>query len=275
MNLDSHQHFWSYNEREYPWIPKGTALHRDWLPADLTALQQPLGIGGTISVQARQTLGESRWLLTLADHDPRIKGVVGWVDLQSPDIEIQLTELSQHPRFRGVRHVVQDESDEGFMQRPEFRRGIQALKAFSVTYDLLIRSTQLTAATELVREFPEQPFVLDHLAKPPIKAGLIEPWKRDIRELAKASHVMCKVSGMVTEADHRGWKATDLRPYLDVVFDCFGPERLMWGSDWPVCLLAADYGQVLAVVEDFTRALDSVQRDALFGGNCAKFYGIR
>jgi len=274
MTVDSHQHFWSYDEREYPWIPKGTPLHRDWLPEDLAALERPLGIEGSISVQARQTVEESRWLLTLADHDPRIKGVVGWVDLRSPHIDEQLAELCHHPRFRGVRHVVQDETDERFMQGADFRRGIRALKAFGLTYDILIQASQLPVAVELVREFPDQPFVLDHIAKPPIKTGQLEPWKTQIRELAQAPKLMCKVSGMVTEADHRGWKPSHLQPYLDVVFECFGPNRLMWGSDWPVCLLAAGYDRVFQTVKDYTKGLSEAERAAVFGENCARFYGL-
>jgi L-fuconolactonase len=275
MKLDSHQHFWSYDEREHPWIPKGTPLHRDWLPEDLSALQKPLGLDGSIAVQARQTVEESRWLLTLADHDPRIKGVVGWVDLRSTAVEEQLPEFSNHPRFRGVRHVVQDEKDERFMQGVEFRRGIRCLKKYSLTYDILIYAKQLPSAIELVREFPDQPFVLDHIAKPSIKAGLIEPWKTQIQEISKAPKLMCKVSGMVTEADQKEWKPSDLKPYLEVVFECFGPDRIMWGSDWPVCLLAASYKKVFEVVKEYIKVLTEAQRDAVFGGNCARFYGIR
>jgi L-fuconolactonase len=273
MNLDSHQHFWSYDERQYPWIPKGTPVHRDWLPEDLSALQRPLGLDGSIVVQARQTLEESRWLLTLADHDPRIKGVVGWADLRSPAVEEQLAELAKHPRFRGVRHVVQDEKDERFMQGAEFRRGIGSLKKYGLTYDILVYARQLPSAIELVREFPDQPFVLDHIAKPSIKAGIIEPWRTQMRELARAPRLMCKVSGMVTEADQNTWKPSDLQPYLDVVLECFGPERIMWGSDWPVCLLAASYERVFEVVKEYTKGLTETQRAAVFGGNCERFYG--
>ncbi len=273
MNLDSHQHFWIYEDRQYPWIPKETPLHRDWLPEDLAALQTPLSIDGSIAVQARQTLEDSRWLLTLADHDPRIKGVVGWTDLRSPAIEVQLAELALHPRFRGVRHVVQDES-ERFMDGAEFRRGIKALRKHKLTYDILVRSDQLSSAIDLVRAMPEQPFVLDHIGKPPIKAGKLEPWNAQIRELAKASNIMCKVSGLVTEADHGAWQPADLQPFLDVVFEAFGPERLMWGSDWPVCLLAASYERVFNVMRDYAKNLSDGQRAAVFGGNCARFYGV-
>src|SRR6478735_770389 len=275
MTIDSHQHFWSYDKAEYPWIPEGTPLHRDWLPEDLSALQKPLGVDGSVAVQARQTVEESRWLLTLADHDPRIKAVVGWADLRSEAVEEQLAELAKHPRFRGVRHVVQDETDGRFMQGAGFRSGIRALQTHGLTYDILIQAKQLPSAIELVREFPEQPFVLDHIAKPGIKAAVIEPWKSQIRELAKSPNLMCKVSGLVTEADQKNWQAADLQPYLDVVFECFGPERLMWGSDWPVCLLAASYERVYQVVADYGGQLSATERAAIFGGNCARFYGIK
>jgi L-fuconolactonase len=274
MKLDSHQHFWSYDEREYPWIPKGTPLHRDWLPDDLRALQLPLGIDGSVAVQARQTLEESRWLLTLADHDPRIKAVVGWVDLRSPEVAEQLGEFAKHPRFHGVRHVVQDEKDPAFMQGVEFRRGIAALREHRLTYDVLIQAKQLPSAIALVREFPDQPFVLDHIAKPLIKVGEIEPWKSEIREIAKYPNLMCKVSGLVTEAAHANSTPAPLRPHLDDIFESFGPERLMWGSDWPVCLLAANYDRAFGVVNEYIAPLPEDQRAAILGGNCARFYGV-
>jgi L-fucono-1,5-lactonase len=275
MLLDSHQHFWIYDEAQYPWIPQGTPLHRDWLPEDLAKLQQPLGLDGSIAVQARQTLEESRWLLTLADHDPRIKGVVGWVDLRSPDVAEDLAELSKHPRFRGVRHVVQSEPDNDFMIQPDFLRGISKLSSFGLTYDILIFPRQLPAAIELVKKFPKQPFVLDHIAKPLIKDGVMEPWRTQLRELAKAPNLFCKISGIVTEADQKAWKPEDIRPYLDVVFEAFGLERLMWGSDWPVCLLAGSYEQVFRLIAEYASPLTASQRAGLFGGNCARFYGVK
>lgn len=274
MRLDSHQHFWSYDAAQYPWIPQDSPLHRDWLPDDLAPLLAAAGLDGCIAVQARQTVEESRWLLTLAEHAPIIRGVVGWVDLRSERVEEQLAELAPHKKFRGVRHVVQDEPDDRFMLGTDFLRGIGKLKAFGVTYDILIFPKQLPAAIELARRFPEQPFVLDHIAKPLIKDGTIEPWATQIRELAVAPNVMCKVSGMVTEAKHGAWHAEDFRPYLDVVFEAFGAERLMFGSDWPVCLLSASYAQQFGLVDDYTRALSAAQREAIFGGNAARFYGV-
>lgn len=275
MRLDSHQHFWIYDEEQYPWIPKGTPLHRDWLPQDLAKLQEPLGLDGSVAVQARQTVEESRWLLTLADHDPRIKAVVGWADLRSDEVAKDLAELAKHPRFRGVRHVVQSEPDDDFMIRPAFLRGIGELAAIGLTYDILIFPKQLPAAIELVAKYPKQPFVLDHIAKPLIKAGVMEPWRSQLRELAKAPNLMCKVSGIVTEADQKAWKPEEIRPYLDVVFEAFGPARLMWGSDWPVCLLAASYERVYGLINEYSSTLTAPQREGLFGGNCARFYGIK
>ncbi len=274
MLLDSHQHFWNYTEPEYPWIPKGSPLQRDWLPQDLVPLLAQSGLDASIAVQARQTLGESRWLLNLADHYPLIKGVVGWVDLRSDRVEQQLAELSKHPKFVGVRHVVQDEPDDDFMLGPDFLRGIGRLKQFKLTYDILIYPKQVRAAIELVDRLPEQPFVLDHIAKPSIRNGTLSPWREQIRELAKSPRVFCKVSGMVTEADHERWKPSDFKPYLDVVFEAFGENRLMYGSDWPVCLLAGSYQRVFGLADDYARRLTRQARDKFFGGNAARFYRL-
>jgi len=275
MRIDSHQHFWIYNETEYPWIPKGSPLQRDWLPHDLAPLLASVGLDGCIAVQARQTVEESRWLLTLADHAPIIKGVVGWVDLRSDKVENQLAELSRHARFVGVRHVVQDEPDDRFMMRPDFLRGIGKLKHFELTYDILIYPKQLPAAIELVNRFPDQPFVLDHIAKPLIKDAILSPWREQLRELARAPHLCCKVSGLVTEADPVKWQGADFRPYLDVVFEAFAEDRLMYGSDWPVCLLAGGYEKVFGLVDDYTRTLTPAARARFFGGNAARFYGVK
>jgi L-fuconolactonase len=272
MRLDAHQHFWSYDAAQYPWIPPGSPLHRDWLPADLAALQRPLGFDGAIAVQARQVVGESDWLLSLADHHAHVKGVVGWVDLRSDRVEADLARLAAHPKFVGVRHVVQEEPDDDFMLGKDFQRGISKLAAFGLTYDILIYPKQLPAAIRLAENFPAQPFVLDHIAKPPIKDGTIEPWKALLRELAKLPNVHCKVSGMLTEADHRHWQAEQFRPYLDTVFEAFGPARLMYGSDWPVCLFAGSYDQAFRLVDDYARVLTEAERAGLFGDNCARFY---
>ena len=272
MRLDAHQHFWSYDAAQYPWIPPGSPLHRSWLPDDLAALQQPLGFDGSIAVQARQVVEESDWLLGLADKHANVKGVVGWVDLRSDRVEADLERLARHPKFVGVRHVVQEEPDDAFMLGQDFQRGISKLQAYGLTYDILIYPKQLAAALRLAENFPEQPFVLDHIAKPFIKAGLIEPWAMQLRQLAKLPNVHCKVSGMLTEADHQAWRAEQFRPYLDTVFEAFGPARLMYGSDWPVCLFAGSYEQAYRLVDDYARGLTDQQRVGLFGGNAAAFY---
>lgn len=272
MLLDAHQHFWRYDAEQYPWIPLQSPLHRDWLPSDLAALQRPLGLGGSIAVQARQSLAEGDWLLGLADGDERVRAVVGWVDLRSPDVAFDLARLARHPKFAGVRHVVQDEPDDQFLIGKSFVEGIRQLAAFDLTYDLLIYPRQLPAAIELVSKFPQQSFVLDHIAKPDVRSGTIEPWRELVRELAKAPHVFCKVSGLITEGDHQKWKPDDFRPYLDVIFEAFTPDRLMWGSDWPVCLLAGSYEQTFRLVDEYASQLTNAQRVALFGGNCARFY---
>lgn len=274
MRIDAHQHFWRFDRAEYPWIPPGSALERDWLPDDLARLLATAGLDGCVAVQARQSLEESRWLLSLADAAPIIKAVVGWVDLRGENLPRDLAELSRHPRFRGVRHVAQDEPDDRFLVRPEFVRGVERLADFGLTYDLLIYPRQLPAAIELVQRFPQQPFVLDHLAKPSIRTGELSPWREQVRELAASPNVMCKVSGMVTEADHARWQPRDMRAYLDVVFAAFGEDRLMYGSDWPVCLLAASYERQLAIVKDYVGPLGVAVERNVFGENAARFYGI-
>lgn len=275
VKLDAHQHFWRYSAAGYPWIPKGSPLERDWLPEDLAALQSPLGFDGSIAVQARQTLEETRWLLSLADQHPRIKRVVGWVNLRSEELPAQLVEFAAHPKFVGVRHVVQDEPDDRFMLGADFLRGLGQLQAFSLTYDLLIFPKQLPAAREVAARFPKQSFVLDHIAKPAIKERRFEPWASEIRELARHPNVFCKLSGLVTEADHQQWREDDLLPYLDVVAEAFGPARLMIGSDWPVCLLAASYERTMNVVTTWARKFSSAGQASIFGGNCAQFYCSR
>ncbi len=275
MNIDSHQHFWKYTPAEYPWMKPEWPIRRDFLPPDLAPLLKAVGLEGCVAVQAQQTVAEARWLLSLADTHPIIKGVVGWVDLQSDRVEEQLAEFARHPRFVGVRHVVQDEPDDNFMLRPAFQRGIGKLRQFNLAYDLLVFPKQLPAAIQLVANFPEQRFVLDHIAKPPIAAGTLSPWREQLRELAKAPNVWCKVSGMVTEAKWDGWRAEDFRPYLDVVFAAFGAERLMFGTDWPVATLAGSYAQVHQLAADYVSSLSSEARGKFFGGNAAAFYGLK
>ena len=272
MRLDSHQHFWNYSEEQYPWIQPSWPIRRTFLPCDLEPLLKTVGIDGCIAVQARQSLEESRWLLELADQSPIVKGVVGWVDLRSEAVEEQLAQFANHPKFVGVRHVVQDEPDDDFMIRPEFLRGIGKLKQFGLRYDVLILPKQLPAAIKLVQQFPEQPFVLDHIAKPHIKDGVISPWREQMQELAKAPNLMCKVSGMITEAKVPGWRYDQFVPYLDVVAEAFGKERLMYGSDWPVCLLAGSYHQVHSLAQRYFASQSDPAKAAISGGNAARFY---
>lgn len=275
MRIDSHQHFWRYDPVQYPWITEKLAiLKRDYLPNDLAPELKKARLDGCVAVQARQTVEESRWLLGLADQHAIIKGVVGWVDLRSSEVEEELAEFTIHKKFRGVRHVVQDEPDNRFMLGQAFQDGIGKLKEFGLTYDILIFPKQLAAAIELVRKFPEQKFVLDHIAKPLIGNAIISPWDEQMRELAKHGNVWCKVSGMVTEAKWQKWSQEDFRPYLDVVFDGFGEDRLMFGSDWPVCLLSGSYEQVFSLLNDYLKQFPASTREKVMGGNAARFYGV-
>jgi L-fuconolactonase len=275
MRIDAHQHFWCYSAADYPWIGKGMErLARDHLPKDLAPLAAAEGIGGTVAVQARQSLEESRWLLELSAADPLIRGVVGWVDLRSTHVEDQLREFAERPKFVGVRHVFQDEADPRFLLGESFLHGIGKLATFGLTYDLLLYPQQLPAAAEFVGRFPEQPFVLDHLAKPRIKAGELAPWRRDLKALAAHGNVLCKLSGLVTEAAWQGWKRADFTPYLEVAIEAFSPERLMFGSDWPVCTLAADYAETMGIVTDVLGGLTAAQREAILGGNATRFYAL-
>ena len=230
---------------------------------------------GSVAVQARQSLDESRWLLKMADESCLIKGVVGWVDLRSEHVEDQLAEFAEHPKFVGVRHVVQDEPDENFMLLPEFIRGISKLKSYDLSYDILVFPNQLPAAIELVKQFPDQPFVLDHLAKPLIKDKEISTWDEHIRELAQFSNLNCKVSGMITEANWSTWKASDFTPYLDVVFEAFGEDRLMYGSDWPVCKLAGSYRQVYDLTDNYLSQFSPLAKEKFFGGVASEFYVLK
>ena len=279
MNIDSHQHFWSYSAAEYPWIGAGMErLARDYLPEDLEAPAAAAGIGGTVAVQARQTLEETRWLLDLAERHPLIRGVVGWVDLRSPALGGQLAECVARKKFVGVRHVVQDEPDPRFLLGEAFVRGLKQLRPHGLTYDLLLYPQQLPAAVELAQLLPEQPFVLDHLAKPRIAAWTarsdMASWQRDIAALANHKNVCCKISGMVTEAVWRQWRPADFAAYLDVALAAFGPERLMFGSDWPVCLLSGDYAEVAGIVKDFVAQLSAGEQAAIWGGTATRFYGL-
>jgi len=275
VRIDAHQHFWQYNEWEYGWIgPKMAALRRDFMPGDLRPLQRALGIEGTIAVQARQTVDETDWLLALAEQHPEIRGVVGWVDLCDPTVDRQLEELCAAERLSGVRHVVQDEPDNRFLVREGFCRGIALLAEFGLTYDTLIYPRHLPVACEGVARFADQRFVLDHIAKPPITERRLSPWAEGIRRLAEHPHVYCKVSGMVTEADWESWTEADFHPYLDLVVEAFGGERIMFGSDWPVCTVAGSYRQVMELAYGYAAQFGAAEQAAMGGGNAARFYGF-
>jgi len=250
-------------------------LKKDYLPGDLELELLRAGIIGTVLVQARQSHEETRWLLEQADKNPFIKGVVGWLDLRSPDLGQQLKEFAVHPKLVGVRHVIHDERDDDFMLRDDFRQGILDLQAFNLVYDLLLFPKHLDRAVKLVEEFPDQRFVLDHLGKPLIKSGKMEPWQSDISRLAECSNVCCKLSGMVTEADLKNWKQEDFVPYMKVVLSAFGPERIMLGSDWPVCRLAGSYSDVISIVIEFVESLDKPERENILYQNAIECYQLK
>ncbi len=276
MNIDSHQHFWKYNPEEYEWINDDMQiLKRDYLPEDLEPQIFKCGFHGTIAVQARQSIAETRWLLSLAQKNGFIKGVVGWVDLCSKQLEDQLTAFSSHTKFVGVRHVLQDERDNLFMLRDDFQKGIRLLKKFSLTYDILIFERQLPQIVDFVKLFPDQIFVLDHIAKPDIRNKRLAPWKENIMRLAQFKNVYCKLSGMVTEADWLNWKMADFRPYIETVLEAFGTGRLMVGSDWPVCRLAGSYEDIMEIIFRHLVGLTVRERDAVMGLNAEKAYQLK
>ena len=273
--IDAHHHFWRYDADQHGWIGDEMAvLRRDFLPADLEIALQSAGVSGVVSVQARQSLQETRWLLEMAQRNAWILGVVGWVPLIAPDVSSVLEALAAQPKLRAVRHVLHDEGDDDYMLRADFNRGIAALRSFDLAYDILIFERHLPQTMELVDRHPDQIFVVDHIAKPRIKSGTLEPWKTRIGELARRENVFCKVSGMVTEAPWTNWTPDALRPYFEVVLEAFGPEHLMFGSDWPVCLAACDYARWAQTVRDWAAPLAQGERDALFERTARRAYGI-
>ena len=277
MKIDSHQHYWHFNTADYGWMGDNmSVIKRDFLPTDLLPELKSIGFDGSVAVQARQSLEETNWLLQLADEHPHIKGVVGWVDLQSEQAEAQIAAFAKHPKAVGVRHVIHDEEDIDFILRPAFIRGIKLLEKYNLTYDILIFPKHLTNTIEFVKQFSEQQiFVVDHIAKPLIKDDIVSPWKEDIAALATFPNVYCKVSGMVTEADWNTWKPENIQPYLDIVFEAFGPERILIGSDWPVCLVAGKYSEVMQVVIDYISTFTEKEQALILSGNAAKAYGIK
>ncbi|HEY3973188.1 MAG TPA: amidohydrolase family protein [Candidatus Sulfotelmatobacter sp.] len=275
MHIDAHQHFWIYSPAEYAWIDDSmSALRKDFLPEDLKPELESNGFQGSIAVQARQTLEETRWLLELAARHRPIVGVVGWADLRSAGIRSQLKSLTSNRKLAGVRHVVQSEPDDRFLLQPEFLRGVAALEDFGLAYDILIYTKHLPVAAEFVGRFPRQRFVLDHLAKPPIKSGQVEVWADGIKRLAEFPNVFCKLSGLVTEADWKSWRPEQIAPFLDVAFASFGADRLMIGSDWPVCLVAATYTQAIRAVNAYLLEKTPAIQEGVLGGNARRFYRL-
>ncbi len=274
--IDAHHHLWNYKPKDYGWMDDSMAvLKHDYLPEDLALELQNSGISGTVVIQARQTQEETRWLLELADENSFIKGVVGWLDLRSPDLEQQLMKFAAHPKLVGVRHVIHDEADDDFMLHPDFIQGIAKLVDFDLVYDLLLFPKHLERAVKLVEKFPRQCFVLDHLGKPLIKAGIMEPWKYDISRLAGNPNVWCKLSGMVTEADTESWTYEALLPYMEVVMNAFGPERILLGSDWPVCRLAGEYSEVMKIVPEFIDSMDKTDQEKILYRNAVDCYQLK
>jgi L-fuconolactonase len=273
--IDAHHHLWRYSAAEYDWIDDSmTSIRRDFLPSDLVGELTSSGVDGAVAVQARQTLEETRWLLKLARDFVKIRGVVGWAPIASTDFEASLSEFTAEPKLVGLRHVVQAEPS-GFLDGADFNHGIRALRNTGLVYDLLIIESQLEEAIRFVDRHPQQIFVLDHIAKPKIASGELEPWRTLIQELSKRRNVSCKISGMATEASWSQWSIESLRPYLDTVVEAFGADRLMAGSDWPVCLLATSYACWWQVLRDYFADFSVQERTSIFGVTAVKTYNLK
>ena len=274
MRIDAHQHFWHYHPKKHEWIEDNmSVIRKDFLPSDFLPLLQENNFDGCIAVQADQNEIETKFLIDLAIKNNVIQGVVGWVDLKAENIYEQLAYYKQYDVVRGFRHVLQNEEPD-FMLESNFLNGIQCLQDFNYTYDLLIFPQHLPAAIKLVKQNPHQLFVIDHIAKPYIKFGLIAQWKKDIELIAKFENVFCKISGMVTEVDYENWQDSDFLPYIDIVVKAFGTKRIMYGSDWPVCLVAASYPEMLNVVENYFNGFSETEQDDFFGKNAQLFYQL-
>jgi len=276
QRIDAHQHFWQFDPVRDSWITEEmSAIRRDFLPADLKPLLDRNEIDGSIAVQTCQDETDNQFMLKLAEENDFIKGVVGWVDLCSPEVEDRLKFYGDnHPKMKGFRHVLQAEPDEQFMLRDDFKRGISLLDRYGFTFDILIFPNHIKYASKLVAAFPEQKFVVDHLAKPYIKQGKIGTWKADMEQLAQYRNVYCKVSGMLTEADWHGWRGEDFTPYFDVVFGAFGTGRLLYGSDWPVCVVAGGYNRALEILQIYVSQFSQQEQEQFFGGNAINFYNL-
>lgn len=273
--IDAHHHLWRYSPEEYGWIDDEMAvLRRDFLPKDLVHERAAAGIDGTIAVQARQTMDETRWLLQMADECEAIRGVVGWAPIAGEDFPGVMEEFEHRPKLKGLRHVIQGEKDENYILREDFNSGIRTMLGSGLVYEILIYERHLPQAIDFVDEHPDQPFVLDHLAKPLIREGALEPWATRMRELGRRENVYCKLSGMVTEADWSAWTPESLRPYLDVAVEAFGTGRLMAGSDWPVCLVASGYARWFEVLHEYFTGFSMDEQAAVFGGTATAVYEL-
>ena len=275
MNIDAHQHFWKFDPMRDSWITDDmNAIRKDFLPADLLPQLQRAGVEGCVAVQADQSEAQNDFLVSLANENDFIKGIVGWVDLRSADIEARLSFYAAEKKIKGFRHVLQGETDRALLLTPSFMNGISKLKLFGFTYDILILPDQLAYIPRFAQQHPEQKFVIDHLAKPAIKYSATEEWRKQIKLAAQQSNVWCKVSGMVTEADWKAWTPQDLAPYLDAVWDAFGADRVMFGSDWPVCLGASTYQRWTDVMKAYTASFSDDEKDRFWGNNAISFYNL-
>lgn len=273
--IDAHHHLWRYSPRDYGWItPDMEVLQRNFLVADLESEMRTAGVEGSIAVQARQSLKETQWLLDLAERSTCILGVVGWIPLTASSLPAVLKKLEGRGQLKGVRHVIQDEPDDDFILRRDFNEGIATLLSMDLVYDILIHERHLPQTITFVKQHPSQMFVLDHLAKPRIRDGVMEPWKENLKRLAENENVFCKLSGMVTEADWAKWTLEGLRPYLDAALEAFGAERLMAGSDWPVCLLASTYKQWWSALHEWCSGLRQAQSEEILGGTARRVYKL-
>jgi L-fuconolactonase len=275
--IDAHQHFWERGRFKDAWLdrPEHQPISRSFLPKDLAPLLKKCGIDRSVFVQTQHDLAENRWVLGLAEANPWIAGVVGWVDLASPRCEEQVLEFKGRPKFVGVRHVVQDEEDDDFIVRPAVLRGLKVLEKHGVPYDLLFYVKHLKHAAMLASKFPDLKMVIDHLAKPRIKDRSMDVWRDAFVAASRHPNVFCKLSGMVTEADWKEWTADDLKPYVRLALEKFGPDRLMFGSDWPVCLLAAPYDRVVNALQEALGPITAAEREKIFGGTAIRFYGLK
>ena len=275
QKIDSHQHFWKFNPARDSWITdEMSVIQRDFLPPDLQPVLHQNGFDGCVAVQSDQSEEENAFQLNNAANNNFIKGVVGWVDLQEANVEERLAYYNGFTKMKGFRHVLQGEANRSLMLEPKFMNGISLLAKYNFTYDILIFADQLKYLPQFVSSFPHQKFVIDHIAKPPIKEQKTDEWAKEIKAVAEHENVWCKISGLVAEADFKLWKPADFTPYLDVVTEAFGTKRVMFGSDWPVCLVAASYNQVLVIVRDYFSRFSTNEQNAFFGGNASDFYNL-